>query len=53
MDFEQWETIHTEISQKYDDHTVKWLAEESGLRIVNQFTDKDSMYKNYLFSRTE
>ena len=53
VDFEQWETIHTEISQKYDDHTVKWLAKESGLRIVNQFTDKDSMYKNYLFSRTE
>ena len=53
VDFEQWETIHTEISQKYDDHTVKWLAKESGLRIVHQFADPDKMYKNYLFSRAE
>lgn len=53
VDFEKWETIHTEISQKYDDHTVKWLAKESGLKIVNQFADQDIMYKNYLFSKVE
>ncbi|MCK8522328.1 L-histidine N(alpha)-methyltransferase [Aquimarina sp. D1M17] len=48
--FEAWESIHTEISQKYDDDTVKWLAEESGLRIVQSFTDKDEYYKDYLLT---
>src|SRR5690625_7919595 len=26
IDFEAWESIHTEISQKYDDAAVAWLA---------------------------
>src|SRR5690606_27372341 len=26
VNFDKWETIHTEISQKYDDKTVSWLA---------------------------
>ncbi|RZS92273.1 L-histidine N(alpha)-methyltransferase [Aquimarina brevivitae] len=49
--FEKWETIHTEISQKYDDHTVKWLAKESGLKIINQFSDVEKAYQNYLFQK--
>ncbi len=49
--FDQWETIHTEISQKYDDKTVKWLAEESRLEIVASFIDKKGYYKNYAFKR--
>jgi uncharacterized SAM-dependent methyltransferase len=47
--FNPWETIHTEISQKYDDKTVAWLADESGLEIVTSFTDSKQYYKNYLF----
>lgn len=50
--FEQWETIHTEISQKYDDHVVNWLAKEAGLKVTNTFTDDKKYYKNYIF-RTE
>lgn len=49
--FDQWETIHVEISQKYDDKTVAWLAEESGLEIVTSFTDKNGYYKNYVFKK--
>ena len=49
--FEKWETIHTEISQKYDDKIVEWLAKESGLRIENDFIDKKGYYKNYIFRR--
>jgi len=49
--FKQWETIHTEISQKYDDGIVEWLAEESGLKIDNQFTDSKNYYKNYIFTK--
>lgn len=49
--FEQWESIHTEISQKYDDKIVKWLADESGLRIESFFADEKKYYKNYAFKK--
>lgn len=47
--FKQWETIHTEISQKYDDEVVAWLAREAGLKIVEFFADDRGYYKNYVF----
>jgi dimethylhistidine N-methyltransferase len=50
-DFAPWETIHTEISQKYDDRTVEWLAEKSGLKIETHFTDSKNQYKNYVFKK--
>lgn len=49
--FNAWETIHTEISQKYDDKTVEWLAREAGLHIVAVFSDPDKLYKNYVFKK--
>lgn len=51
--FEAWESIHTEISQKYDDDTIKWLAKESGLKIVNSFSDQNNDYKDYLITKEE
>ena len=51
VDFTAWETIHTEISQKYDDTIVEWLASESGLEIINEFSDSKAYYKNYLFKK--
>lgn len=51
IDFSPWETIHTEISQKYDDKTIAWLAEKSGLKIETQFTDSKNLYKNYVFKK--
>ncbi len=51
VNFEQWETIHTEISQKYDDKIVNWLADEAGLEIETSFTDEKGYYKNYAFRR--
>ncbi|NJB36158.1 L-histidine N(alpha)-methyltransferase [Croceivirga sp. JEA036] len=50
FEFDAWETIHTEISQKYDDAMVHQMAEDAGLRVVNQFTDANSTFKNYLFT---
>lgn len=47
--FNAWETIHTEISQKYDDDTVHWLASKSNLKVIEKFSDKKNYYKNYLF----
>ncbi|WP_339711721.1 L-histidine N(alpha)-methyltransferase [uncultured Kriegella sp.] len=52
IDFAPWETIHTEISQKYDDATVAKLAEKSGLQIETQFADPENQYKNYVFKKT-
>ncbi len=51
VNFEAWETIHTEISQKYDDRTIKWLANRAGLEIVTEFGDAKGQYKNYVFRR--
>lgn len=50
--FDAWETIHTEISQKYDDKTVHWLAEQSGLKVLEEFSDQKHYYKNYLFTKS-
>lgn len=49
--FDKWETIHTEISQKYDDSVVSWLADQAQLKIVNSFTDERAYYKNYIFQK--
>ncbi len=51
VNFEAWESIHTEISQKYDDAVVEWLAEESGLEIQTSFQDNENCYKNYIFRK--
>ncbi len=49
VQFNKWETIHTEISQKYDDDVVAWLAGESQLKIKHIFEDSQQLYKDYLF----
>lgn len=51
ISFKAWESIHVEISQKYTDQVVEWLAEEAGLRIVKQFVGERGFYKNYIFQR--
>ena len=51
VNFDKWETIHTEISQKYNDKTVSWLAKEAGLEIETSFTDANEYYKNYAFRK--
>jgi dimethylhistidine N-methyltransferase len=50
--FDAWETIHTEISQKYNDKTVHWLAAQSGLKVLEEFSDQQHYYKNYLFTKS-
>jgi len=48
VSFKKWETIHTEISQKYDDAVVEWLAAEAGLEITAVYEDDRRYFKNYL-----
>lgn len=52
VEFKKWESLHIEISQKYTDEIVSWLAQKSGLRIVNQFEDNQHYYKNYVFKKS-
>jgi len=49
VSFKKWETIHCEISQKYDDDTVEWLANESDLKINKIYEDDKKLFKDYLF----
>ena len=51
--FKAWETIHTEISQKYDHEVIKWLAGKAGLEIIGEFSDADEAYKDYLFKKIQ
>lgn len=51
VNFKRWESLHIEISQKYDDEIVAWLAEKSGLRVTEFFTDDKGYYKNYVFEK--
>lgn len=51
VSFKAWETIHTEISQKYDDEIVKWLSSEAGLSIERVFETENGFYKNYTFKK--
>jgi uncharacterized SAM-dependent methyltransferase len=47
--FDAWESIHVEISQKYDDAVVEWLSAQSGLKPIKTFLDQKGYYKNYIF----
>ena len=49
--FKAWETIHTEISQKYDDNVVSWLADKAGMQISRIFSDENKYYKNYILKK--
>ncbi|MGI9545637.1 MAG: L-histidine N(alpha)-methyltransferase [Flavobacteriaceae bacterium] len=49
--FKPWETIHTEISQKYDDEIVNWLAGKAGLSVEAVFSTQNQAYKNYIFKK--
>lgn len=51
VSFDAWETIHTEISQKYDDKVVLWLADKAGMRISRIFSDENKFYKNYILQK--
>lgn len=49
FEFEQWEPIFMEISQKYDMKTIESLAAASGFEIVRNFFDSNSFYVDSLW----
>jgi dimethylhistidine N-methyltransferase len=52
VEFEAWESLHIEISQKYNEPVIEWLSEQSGLKIINSFTDSKQYYKNFIFKKS-
>jgi len=49
FDFEQWEAIFMEISQKYTRAMIEELADESGFEIETEFFDGESFYTDSLW----
>ena len=49
--FSQWETIHTEISQKYDLVMMENLLSEAGLEIVDLFFDSNHYFCDVLLKK--
>jgi dimethylhistidine N-methyltransferase len=49
FDFEQWEAVFMEISQKYSLSMIKNLAAESGFRIEENFFDSRNFYTDSLW----
>lgn len=49
ISFEKWESISTEISQKYDSKMIESLAEKSGFTIVKNFHDHQNYFTNSLW----
>lgn len=48
--FYPWESIHTEISQKFDHKTIEQMASEAHLSVKKIYTDKMQYYANYLLT---
>jgi len=46
--FYQWETIHTEISQKYTHRVINWLLSQSGLSAIDYVTDDQGWFAEYV-----
>jgi probable methyltransferase len=52
ISFKAWETIHTEVSVKYDFHDIRRLAEGSNLDVIDTFTDSKQWFADVLFMRS-
>ncbi len=49
FEFDQWETIYTEMSQKYDLKMIVSFADRCGFEIVRNFTDSRQYFMNSLW----
>jgi L-histidine N-alpha-methyltransferase len=51
--FEKSESIHTEISQKYNETSIEWLCKMSGLAIDRVYTDTNDMFYECLIKKNK
>lgn len=49
FDFDKWETIYTEMSQKYDLKMITSFADRCGFEVVRNFTDSRQYFMNSLW----
>ncbi len=49
FDFAPWESIHTEISRKYDLPQIEALAEQSGFAVHQHLTDQNNLFVDSLW----
>lgn len=50
--FKSWEHIHTEVSIKYDQQMIAYLAEVSGLAIEHQYYDCKHYFSDVVFTKS-
>lgn len=51
FEFDAWEAIHTEVSQKYSPKMIQEFARRSGFRIVHDFTDECGYFVDSLWEK--
>ena len=51
VEFDQWEAIHMEVSQKYDLKDIERLAFEAGFTIQNNFYDSKKYFVNSVWKK--
>lgn len=49
--FDAWEAIHTEVSQKYSPKMIESFAQKAGFRIVHNFTDECNYFVDSLWEK--
>lgn len=52
IQFDAWEAIHMEISQKYDATMINYLAGTAGFEIINGFSDDKDYFFNSVWRRS-
>ena len=48
FDFEEGETIHTEISRKYDDKIISRILEKTDIVVKQKVTDSNNLFADYI-----
>ena len=51
LKFRRWESIHTEISRKFDEAGIAEMAEDSGLKLGGSFCDDRDYFRDYVFRK--
>ena len=51
VQFRQWESIHTEISRKFDAPSIVEMAEDSGLKVAGFYSDAEDYFRTYIFRK--
>lgn len=51
VQFRKWESIHTEISRKFDEASIIEMAEDSGLKVAGFYSDAKDYFRTYILRK--